>query len=41
MNTDGTGIGEDHYSWIDNSELDAEAVANKVIEQFRFTEKEQ
>ena len=41
MNTDGTGIGEDHYIWIDNSELDAEAVANKVIEQFRFTEKDQ
>ena len=41
MNTDGTGIGEDHYIWIDNSELDAEAVANKVIDQFRFTEKDQ
>jgi hypothetical protein len=34
MNTDGTGIGEDHYLWIDNSALSAEASAKKVIAAF-------
>lgn len=34
MNTDGSGIGESHYIWIDNAGLSAKAVADRVIDNF-------
>ncbi|PHN05430.1 AAA family ATPase [Flavilitoribacter nigricans] len=34
MNTDGSGIGEANYLWIDNSDLSATAVAERVIREF-------
>lgn len=34
MSTDGSRINEENYLWIDNSELTAEEVAEKIIERF-------
>jgi dephospho-CoA kinase len=38
MNTDGSGIGEDHYLFIDNSALTPQAVAEQVIRAFRLAD---
>lgn len=38
MNTDGSGIGEDNYLWVDNSGLSAAAVAQRIIDYFDLEE---
>lgn len=34
MNTGGSGIGEEHYLYVDNTDLTPEAVAEKIIREF-------
>ncbi|MCB0630789.1 MAG: AAA family ATPase [Saprospiraceae bacterium] len=40
MNTDGSGIGEEHYLWIDNSRLSPQETAERIIREFDLSDGE-